>query len=94
MISIRTISSAHDALLSAIEQGDSLEIEMPASAEIDLCGIQLFESARLYAAAAGKALSLVKPVEASVRSVLRRGGFLEQPSPEFVEFWFHGEAVQ
>jgi hypothetical protein len=94
MISIRTISLTHDSLLAAIDQGEAVEIEMPASAEIDLCGIQLLESARLYAGVAGKTLCLATPVEAPVRDVLRRGGFLEQPTADFSEFWFHGEAGQ
>ena len=60
---------------------------------MDLCGLQLIESARRQARAVGKTLKLERPAT-GFRPVLDSAGFLTDASAEDLEFWFHEGPAQ
>ncbi|WFS03605.1 hypothetical protein [Rhizobium tumorigenes] len=62
-----------------------------ANAEADLSFVQLIESARMDARAAGKRMRLASPATGSVLKVLKRGGFTDAQSAEDAQFWLHQE---
>ena len=52
---------------------------------------ELLEAARGQAARSHKTLALSAPAGPAITAVLERGGFLTDPSPEFRDFWCHGD---
>ena len=90
-INIRTIAQVHSDFLSACKDSDSIEIDLGECADLDLSFIQLIESARIFAATAGKSIALSKPANVAVATVLTRAGLLENFTAEDEKFWLHKE---
>ena len=93
-ITVLTIDKICIDLLSAIKKKKSIKIDIAGLAEVDLTFIQLIESARIYAAKAGRQIALAQPVSAPVRQILQRGGFLEDPASDRTKFWLQGAISQ
>lgn len=80
--------------MTALSGTKPVVIDFAGEPEVDLSFIQLVESARLYAAAHGKALTLAQPASGSLLDVLERAGFIETASHEDALFWLHKGSVQ
>lgn len=80
--------------MTALSGTKPVVIDLGCEPEVDLSFIQLVESARLYAAAHGKALTLAQPASGSLLDVLERAGFIETASHEDALFWLHKGSVQ
>lgn len=93
-MTIRTIESARESLVAAFAEHPMVEIDMSAIEEADLSLIQLVEAARAHAAREGKELRLTQPVNEALTALLRRAGFLAEPTTEDLEFWCHGDQLQ
>jgi len=76
-ISIGTIDKAHAQLVEAFRAHRQVVGSVDPDANIDLSGVQLIESARRSALAAGGAFVLAEPAAGGLYETLRRGGFLE-----------------
>lgn len=88
-LTIRTISTVRDDLLQALQDRNHVEVDISTDAEGDLSLLQLLESARIYAATAGKTLTLARPAGPRLADLLSAGGFSEAMSANDAKFWFH-----
>lgn len=91
---IRNISNLYSELLTALAGPKPVMLDLADEPEVDLSFVQLVESARLYAGAHGKALTLAQPASGPLLSVLGRAGFIENASHEDAQFWLHKGSVQ
>ena len=88
---VRTITEFHQKLLQALQQNSAVRVKLDTAADVDLTFVQLVESARRFATAAGKDLALSAPAAAGVREILQRGGFLAAAADRM--FWLHQAGV-
>lgn len=84
---IRAIDAWHGQLLQALQQSQSIKLDLTEQSELDLSFVQLVYASRLQAAANGKNLTLSAPAHEALCEILQRGGFLH--SPEERDFWLH-----
>ncbi len=84
-LTLRTVTEAHQKLLSAYAEGKKLVIDTSRVSEVDLAAVQLIEAARRTAIADGKRVSLSPPPPPAMSTVLERGGFLD--TSEGQSFW-------
>ena len=87
-VSIRNVEAMRQTLLDSFQEADALSLDIPAEQSVDLCGVQLIESARAFARAVGKTLTLERPATAFA-GVLDGAGFLTDPSDDDRRFWLH-----
>lgn len=85
---IRNIAEVYKELRAAIENSDTVELDLSACTDADLSLVQLVEAARLQAVTAGMSLSLSLPVSDAVTAALHRGGFVEGAAEDALRFWF------
>jgi MFS superfamily sulfate permease-like transporter len=88
---IRNINEIHSELSVYFRDNDEILINLDGCAECDLSLVQLIESVRRKASAAGKPVSLVHPAGDAVHSVLARAGLLESFAQDDLKFWLHKE---
>lgn len=91
---VRTATVLQQALKSALEAHDRIELDLTPVTDIDLSFVQLVEAARRFAHGLGKAVRLNAPAPAPVTALLERAGFLTDPTPDDLDFWFHGVRPQ
>lgn len=87
---VKNVAAWRDLILEAFSRNDRLRLDIAEATPVDLCGVQLIESARRFAESGGKTLVLERPAE-HFRNVLRDGGFITGASAEDLRFWFHQE---
>ncbi|WP_300577539.1 hypothetical protein [Phenylobacterium sp.] len=87
---VKNVAALRDSILEAFHMDDDLRLDIADGAPVDLCGVQLIESARRFAESGNKSLVLERPAE-HIRNILRDGGFITDASPEDLRFWFHQE---
>jgi len=85
-LTVRTIAAVHQNLISEIDNGKAIRIDLSEADEIDLTLIQLIESARRTAGGARISLELAAPASGELLDVLNRGGFLETTTDARI-FW-------
>lgn len=90
-ITVRSIVDFQRTLMSALESGENVQLDMANVVELDLSFIQLMHAARAYATQRGGCLGLAHPAGANVAALLDRAGFLTAPQPADLDFWFHGD---
>jgi hypothetical protein len=88
-LNIRSINDQHQNLMAKIDDCQSLLLNVPQNAEIDVSFLQLIESARLYAASLGKNFSLDRPADHALLDILSRAGWLSDTNDEIRKFWLH-----
>lgn len=91
---IRNITKFYPEILTALSGTKPVVLDLADAPEVDLSFVQLVESARLYAAAHGKALTLAQPASGPLLDVLGRAGFIDTASHEDAQFWLHKGSVQ
>lgn len=89
-VNISNIADAHGILLAALEQKNSIIIEIDDLEEVDLTFVQLIESARRSAAEGERSIALGKAAQGAVLQVLQRGGFLDPEERDRTNFWLQG----
>jgi anti-anti-sigma regulatory factor len=90
---VRNVEAMRQAILDGFQEADTLSLDIAAEHSVDLCGVQLIESARRFARTVGKAVVLERPA-AAFAAVLEGAGFLTDASPEDRQFWLHEEHQQ
>ncbi len=93
-VNISNIADAHGILLAALEQNNSITIEIDDLEEVDLTFVQLIESARRSAAEGERSIALRKAAQGAVLQVLQRGGFLDPEERDRTNFWLQGANQQ
>ncbi len=76
---VKNVGVLRQSILDAFEEDDTISLDLVDEQSVDLCGLQLIESARRQAASAGKTLVLERP-GTDFRHVL--------------EFWLHEGTAQ
>lgn len=87
-VTVRSVAEFGRHLTSTLVEHDEIVLDMDAVDEIDLSFVQLVQAAR---GDAGKTVRLARPANEAVTALLRRAGFLTDPSDADVDFWFHGD---
>lgn len=90
---VKNVGVIRQSILDAFEEADTITLDLVEDQAVDLCGLQLIESARRHAQAVGKTLSLERPGTA-FRPVLDAAGFLTQRSSDDLQFWLHQGTAQ
>lgn len=75
-IGLRDARRTLELLEQAINAFPSVEVDLSAVTEADVCAVQLLISARKSAASVGRRLTLVVPADGAVQSVVVRAGLL------------------
>jgi anti-anti-sigma regulatory factor len=88
-LTARTVSEHQARLLSAFAKADALRIALPHPFRIDVCGVQLIESARKYAKTQGKGFSLAAPADADLARLLETLGVTHPSAGDHRRFWLH-----
>ena len=93
-LTARTVGRCQPLLLSAFHDADAVRLELPNPIKMDVCGVQLIESARKFALAQGKGFALKAPASVEVARLLEGLGLLHESRPDGRAFWLHdGEAA-
>jgi hypothetical protein len=92
-VCLPTIGALAEDLKNAIAPDATVRLDLTAAASPDLSVIQLVQSARLSAAAAGCDFALSAPADATLRALLTRAAFLSASAND-TQFWLHGDTVQ
>ena len=82
------------AILAGFELSEDTELDLSEITEVDLAFIEIIYAAREQWSRAGRELRLRRPAGEPVVALLRRAGFLTEPTPQDIEFWFHGDLPQ
>ena len=90
-LAIKNILEVHKNINLHLADNTEIILDIPADAEADLSFVQLVESARMDARAAGKTMRLAAPATGSVLKVLQRGGFVDVLTADDAQFWLHQE---
>ncbi len=90
---VKNAAVLRQSILDAFEEDDTISLDLVDDQAVDLCGLQLIESARRHARAVGKTLVLERPA-AGFRSVLDAAGFLTDAPIDDLQFWFHEGPAQ
>lgn len=93
-ITVRSVTEFSQHLIAAMEDHGDVALDLSALEEVDLSFVQLVLSARSHGAAEGRTLRLAQPAGEAVTALLRRAGFLTDPDPGDIDFWFHGDLPQ
>jgi hypothetical protein len=92
-VNIRNIKDMHSDLLMYVKNNKDIEIDLNSCEDVDLSLIQLVEAARKSAEAEAKSISLTKPANDIIQSVLKRAGFFDALSSNDAKFWLHKEVL-
>lgn len=87
-ITIRSAAALREQLIGAFAEQDEILLDADAVAEVDLSFVQLLAAARTEP---GKAIRLARPANPAITALLSRAGFLTDPAPADIDFWFHGD---
>ena len=90
---VKNVGVLRQTILDAFEEDDTISLDLVDEQSVDLCGLQLIESARRQAASSGKTLVLERP-GTEFRPVLDAAGFLTAASPADLDFWLHEGTAQ
>jgi anti-anti-sigma regulatory factor len=93
-ITVRSAGVFRQALLDGLEADDQIDLDLAEVTDVDLSFIQMLHAARETARRSGKAVRLCQPASGAVVALLDRAGFLTAPTPDDLDFWFHGERPQ
>jgi anti-anti-sigma regulatory factor len=91
---MRDAARIRQQCMDALVEEGAIRIDIASVTESDLSFVQIICALRTAAAAAGRAVRLRAPAPAPVIALLDRAGFLTAPTPQDLEFWFHGERAQ
>lgn len=90
-LTIKNILEAHKKILSAIDNNADIVLDIADDAQVDLSFVQLVVAARSHAAEKTGRVLLARPAAGELREALRRGGFLDELTPDAAQFWLHQE---
>ncbi len=92
-VNIRNIKDIHSDFLMYVKNNKAVEVDLNSCEDVDLSLIQLVEAARKSAEAEAKSISLTKPANDIIQSVLKRAGLYDAFSSNDAKFWLHKEVL-
>lgn len=90
-LTIKTIVSIQGLILAHLNNNGATILDIGADAQVDLSFVQLVTAARKHAASRAGRLLLARPAAGDLYDVLKRGGFLDEMTPDAAHFWLHQE---
>lgn len=93
-VTLRDAVAFRQKCIDHLHDSAPIIIDIAAVTEADLSFVQTIHALRTAAAEAGREVRLRGPAPTPVAALLERAGFLAAPSPQDLDFWFHGERVQ
>lgn len=74
-----------------LKKNSTTVLDIDAAAQVDLSFVQLVTAARKQAEARAGRILLARPATGDLYDVLKRGGFLDEMTPDAAQFWLHQE---
>jgi anti-anti-sigma regulatory factor len=93
-VTVRSARQFAGILSAEYDTERDLDLDLSALNEVDLAFVEILYAARDQWTRAGRDLRLTHPAGGAVVRLLERAGFLTDPTPQDLEFWFHGELPQ
>lgn len=93
-LTARTVGDEQPRLLAALTDFGHVRLHLGDQMKVDVCGIQLIESARKFAAGNFKTVSLAKPAGEALTRLLAALGFTDPAAGDSRVFWLHEEPAQ
>ncbi|WP_313524982.1 hypothetical protein [Shinella sp.] len=90
-LTIKNILAVQEIILSNLADNPATILDIDAEAQVDLSFVQLVTAARKHAEAHTNRLLLARPATGDLYDVLKRGGFLDEMTPDAAHFWLHQE---
>ncbi|MCJ8056015.1 STAS domain-containing protein [Shinella curvata] len=90
-LTIRNISAVRELILDSLNNKSTTILDIDGDAQVDLSFVQLVTAARKQAEAQAARLVLARPAAGDLYDVLKRGGFLDEMTPDAAHFWLHQE---
>lgn len=90
-LTIKTIVAVQEIILEHLANNATTILSIEAEAQVDLSFVQLLTAARKHAETHAGGLVLARPAAGDLYDVLKRGGFLDEMTPDAAHFWLHQE---
>ncbi|WP_430440307.1 STAS domain-containing protein [Shinella sp.] len=90
-LTIKTITSVQELISDFLNNNPAAILDIDEAAQVDLSFVQLVTAARKQAEAKAGRVLLARPASGDLYDVLKRGGFLDEMTPEAAHFWLHQE---
>jgi hypothetical protein len=90
-LTIKNIVAVRELILDFISKNTTAVLDIDEEAQIDLSFVQLVTAARKQAETKAGRILLARPATGDLYDVLKRGGFLDDMTPEAAHFWLHQE---
>jgi hypothetical protein len=90
-LTIKNILAVREIILDFLDKNTSATLDIDAEAQADLSFVQLISAARKHAESRAGRVLLARPAAGELYDVLKRGGFLDDMTPDAAYFWLHQE---
>jgi len=90
-LTIKNIVAVQEIILDHLANNATAILDIDAEAQVDLSFVQLVTAARKHAETRAGRLVLARPATGDLYEVLKRGGFLDEMTPDAAHFWLHQE---
>lgn len=90
-LTIKNILAVQELILDHLDNNSAAILDIDEEAQVDLSFVQLVTAARKHAESRAGRLLLARPAARDLYDVLKRGGFLDEMTPDAAHFWLHQE---
>ena len=90
-LTIKNILAVQELILDFLNRNTSAVLDIDEEAQVDLSFVQLVTAARKQAEMKAGRILLARPAAGDLYDVLKRGGFLDDMTPDAAHFWLHQE---
>ena len=90
-LTIKNILAIQEMILEALNKNTTTILDIGEEAQVDLSFVQLVTAARKHAESRAGRVLLARPAAGDLYDVLKRGGFLDEMTPDTAHFWLHQE---
>lgn len=90
-LTIKNILAVQELILDFLNKNTTAVLDIDEEAQVDLSFVQLVTAARKQAEMKAGQVLLARPATGDFYDVLKRGGFLDDMTPEAAHFWLHQE---
>lgn len=90
-LTIKNILAVQELILDFLNKNTSAVLDIDEEAQVDLSFVQLITAARKQAEMKAGRVLLARPAAGDLYDVLKRGGFLDDMTPDAAHFWLHQE---
>nr|WP_298102412.1 STAS domain-containing protein [uncultured Shinella sp.] len=90
-LTIKNILAVKEIILDSLAKNSTTILDIDEQAQVDLSFVQLVAAARKHAESQAGQVLLARPATGDLYDVLKRGGFLDEMTPDAAHFWLHQE---